>query len=137
MPPTTSDLVQVAEFVQYHWMNLAGAMVPRPFYRNELIKFEGDINDNSESGKALRMLQEWKHEHKDQSTTSNLKRSLAAANLTHLVRKVDHASARVDKTECDVKDPTDDSAGKTLGVAFVSCFPVHNCLCIFQIWSFC
>ena len=117
MLPTKADLVQVAESVQHQWRNLAGAMEPRPFYRNELIKFEGDINDNSESGKALRMLQEWQCEHKNQATTSNLKRSLAAVGLTH-VRKVDSTSSYVDNAsneeESYVDSPTNDSAGVVL-----------------------
>ena len=83
-----SKLSLIARSVQKRWMELAGAMEPRPFYKNELIKFEDDI-DNSDFGKALRMLQEWQREHKDQATALNLKRSLAAANFTHLVRKVD------------------------------------------------
>ena len=118
MLPTKADLVQVAESVQHQWRNLAGAMEPRPFYRNELIKFEGDINDNSESGKALRMLQEWQREHKNQATTSNLRRSLAAANLTHLVRNCDSTRSYVDnasnKEESDVDSATNDSAGSAL-----------------------
>ena len=85
-----SKLLLVARSVQKRWMELAGAMEPRPFYRNELMKFEDD-SDNTNFGKALRMLQEWQREHKDQATTLNLKRSLAAANFKHLVREVDHA----------------------------------------------
>ena len=80
MQPTKSELVLVAESVHHRWMELARAMVPRPFYRNELIRFEDDA-DKSEFGNALRMLQEWRHEHKDQATISNLKRSLAASNF--------------------------------------------------------
>ena len=85
-----SKLSLIARSVQHQWVELAGAMEPRPFYRNELMKFEDD-SDNTNFGKALRMLQEWQREHKDQATTLNLKRSLAAANFKHLVREVDHA----------------------------------------------
>ena len=86
--PTKSELVLVAESVHHRWMELARTMVPRPFYRNELIRFEEDT-DESEIGNALRMLQEWQHEHKDQATISNLKRSLAASNFTHVIERVD------------------------------------------------
>ena len=99
---TKSDLILVAENVQHQWMSLAGAMEPIPFYRNELIKFEDDT-DNSESGKALRMLEEWRHECKHRATKSNLKRSLAAANLTHIVSKLDCASPLQRGQSCCVK----------------------------------
>ena len=90
--PTTSELVLVAQSVQHKWMELAGAMEPVPFYRNELIKFEGD-GDSSKSEKALRMLEEWSCEHKHRATKSNLKRSLAAAGFTHIVSKLDCTSS--------------------------------------------
>ena len=94
MLPTESDLVVVATTEQHRWRELATAMKPRPFYRNEFIKFE-DYTDNSEFRKALRMLQEWQHEHKDQATASNLKRSLAA---------VDRAMAKQRGDCCHVMD---------------------------------
>ena len=77
-------------------------MVPRPFYRNELNRFEDDT-DKSEFGNALRMLQEWLHENRDQATISNLKISLAAANLTHIVSKLDCASSLQTGQYCCVK----------------------------------
>ena len=111
-----SNLLTVANSVQRRWMELAGAMEPRPFYRNELIKFEDDT-DYSESGKALRMLQEWQREHKDQATTSNLKRALASANFADVISKVDHGSSCIGNAshekESDVQPPTSDSAGST------------------------
>ena len=61
MTPCNFELV--ARSVQHRWMKLAEVMEPRPFYRNELIKFEDDT-DNSEFDKALRMLQKWQHEQK-------------------------------------------------------------------------
>jgi hypothetical protein len=50
------------------------------------------------------MLQEWQREHKDQATLSNLKRSLAAAKLTHRM-KSGHASS-------DMEHDASESAGK-------------------------
>ena len=90
--PTESELVLVAQTAQRQWIELAGAMKPRPFYRNEIIKFE-DETDNSEFGKTLRMLQEWQREHGDQATTSNLNRSLAAADVTYVVKEEDPSSS--------------------------------------------
>ena len=101
MLPTKSDMIQVAELVQHQWSDLAGAMKPRPFYRNELMKFENET-DNSDFGKAFRMLQEWRHEHRDQATVANLRRSLAASKLTHVIKKLDHASSLQTGEYCDV-----------------------------------
>ena len=77
-----SVLSKVAKSVQHDWTKLARAMKPWPFYRNELVNFDDDT-DNSNSGKAHRMLQKWRDEYKNQNqaTTSNLKRSLNAANF--------------------------------------------------------
>ena len=87
MIPTESELVMVAASVQDRWEELAGVLKPRPFYRNELIKFD-DNTDNSKLGQALRMLQEWKLEHKDQATTSNLKMSLDVAKFQNVAQKL-------------------------------------------------
>ena len=81
---------------------LAGVMEPRPFYRNELMKFEDDA-DNSDSGKALRMLKEWQHEHNNQATTSNLKKSLAAAKFADLVEKIECASSSKTGERCYIE----------------------------------
>jgi hypothetical protein len=54
---TQSDLEHVSKLVGNEWIKLAGKMKPRPFYKNEMIKFKDDADD-SDYGKALRLLQE-------------------------------------------------------------------------------
>lgn len=58
-------------------------MEPRPFYKNEFIKFDDD-NDPSEYGKALRMFDAWKEEHGDKATAGCLKRALTAAGFHYI-----------------------------------------------------
>ena len=85
-------LSQVAKSVQHDWEKLARTMKPWPFYRNELVNFDDDT-DNSNFGKAHRMLLKWRDEHKNQATTSNLKRSLVDAKFEHILPIVAHGTS--------------------------------------------
>lgn len=75
-----SDLSDIAQSVGDGWRQLARVLEPRPFYKNELIKFE-DGPDHSEHRKALRMLEAWKEEHKDKATADCLKQALTEAGF--------------------------------------------------------